>query len=118
MKSAEWRRPNAARTEADGDRLSALKDIFDYEIDVDDYRDMGSLGQGTFSRVWKGQSRITNWTVAVKELLTDRLHGKDLEFYQREVQILVRCKDPFLLDFIGFTMEPPYSIVTSFMPCG
>jgi serine/threonine protein kinase len=98
--------------------LSELKDVFDYVVDLSEYRDMGSLGQGTFGKVWKGQSRVTDWTIAVKELLTEHLHGKDLEFYRREVRILVLCKDPFLLDFIGFTMKPPYSIVTSFMPCG
>jgi serine/threonine protein kinase len=66
--------------------------------------------------VWKGQSE-TGWTVAVKEILADRLEARDLDFFQREVQILVRCNDEFLLDFIGFSTNPP-AIVTSFMPCG
>jgi serine/threonine protein kinase len=98
--------------------LLGLEDVSDYVIFIDEYADLGSLGQGTFGKVWKGQSRITGWTVAVKELLTDRLDGQDLEFYRREVRILISCNDPFLLDFLGFTMTPPYSIVTSFMPCG
>jgi serine/threonine protein kinase len=118
MATEEKKRRHRSRRKPSETDFSALKDIFDYVIDVDDYREMGSLGQGTFGKVWKGESRVTGWTVAVKELLSESLHGKDLEFYQREVQILVRCKDPFLLDFIGFTMKPPYSIVTSFMPCG
>jgi serine/threonine protein kinase len=55
--------------------------------------------------------------VVVKEIISDCLDGKDLEFYEREVHIRILCKDIFLLDFIGFTMTSPYSIVTSFMPC-
>jgi serine/threonine protein kinase len=112
-------RPAAARAPAaKASDFSELSGIADYLIDVAEYRALGALGAGTFGKVWKGESRVTGWTVAVKELLADTLQGRDLAFYQREVQILVRCKDPFLLDFIGFTLSPPYSIVTSFMPCG
>jgi hypothetical protein len=98
--------------------MMKFKDIIDYAVNIDDFREMGSLGQGSFGKVWKGQSRTTGWTVAVKELLPNRMNGQDLEFYKREVEILIHCKDPFLLDFVGFTISPPYSIVTSFMPRG
>jgi serine/threonine protein kinase len=99
--------------------FSDLKNVLDYVLDVRaEFIERGSLGQGSFGTVWKGQSRITGWTVAVKEILTERLEGKDLDFYTREIRILVQCKNPFLLDFIGFTLTPPYSIVTTFMPCG
>jgi serine/threonine protein kinase len=110
--------PEGSRSKKQEADFSKFRGVVDYVVSVSDYHQLGQLGQGTFGKVWKGQSRTTGWIVAVKELLANKLAGQDLEFYQREVEILIRCKDPFLLDFIGFTMAPPYSIVTSFMPRG
>jgi serine/threonine protein kinase len=108
--------PQAAKkTEPD---LSGFSSVSDYIVSLSHYQEIGSLGAGSFGKVWQGRNRITGWTVAVKELLVDTLEDQDLQFYEREAQIPVRCKGPFLLDFLGFTLTPPYSIITSFVPCG
>jgi serine/threonine protein kinase len=98
--------------------IAGLRNVVDYVINLSDFQALGQIGQGAFGRVWKGQSLVNGWLVAVKELYAEHLDEKDLEFYRREVKILVGCDDEFLLDFIGFTMTPPYSIVTSFMAGG
>jgi serine/threonine protein kinase len=98
--------------------IAGLQNVVDYVLNLSDFQALGQIGQGAFGRVWKGQSLVNGWQVAVKELFSVQLDEKDLEFYRREVKILVSCDDAFLLDFVGFTMSPPYSIVTSFMPGG
>jgi serine/threonine protein kinase len=98
--------------------FAGFKDVRHYLVELSDYIQCDTLGQGTFGKVWKGQSRITGWAVAVKELLATKLEGDELGFFQREIQILMDCDDPFLLDFVGFTNTPPYSILTAFIPCG
>ena len=99
-------------------KLAGMKELRDYQIDLKDYSPKGELGRGNFGRVWKGQSLLTGWMVAVKELMSAKLTDDELKTYQREIQILAECNDQFLLDFIGFTVTPPYSIVTCFMPSG
>jgi serine/threonine protein kinase len=95
-----------------------MHDVRDFIVELSDYVPRDTLGQGSFGKVWKGQSRITGWTVAVKELFATTLVGQDLDFFERELKILVQCDDPFLLDLVGFTNTPPYSILTTFMPSG
>jgi serine/threonine protein kinase len=111
----------AKRKSQGGDELgelTELRDIRDYLVDLSEFTRIADVGQGAQGTVWKGRSQITGWTVAVKEILQSKLEAQDLEFFQREIQILARCNDPFLLEFFGFTASPPYCIVTSFMPGG
>ena len=99
-------------------KLSGMKDLRDYQISLSDYISKGELGQGGSGRVWKGQSKLTGWMVAIKELLPEKLTEKEMEIYKREIRIMAQCNDQFLLDFIGFTATPPYSIVMPYMPSG
>jgi serine/threonine protein kinase len=99
--------------------FSAFSHLAGYIVDLKDFRKLEVIGHGTFGTVWKGESLVTGWTVAVKELFIDRvLAPRDIELYRGEVEILVRSKAPFLLEFIGFTVAPPYAIVTLFVPNG
>jgi hypothetical protein len=95
-----------------------IRDLREYYVDLSEYEQRGILGLGASGQVWKGQSRITGWTVAVKQLQTSKLDPEALESFQREIDILIRCNNKFLIDFIGFTSSPPYCILTSFMPGG
>jgi serine/threonine protein kinase len=77
------------------------------------------LGKGGFGTVWLAEDLYTNWRVVVKEMhgsfqLTDR----DLEFFKREVMILLKSHDPFILPCIGFSLTPPYLIITPYIQAG
>ena len=85
---------------------------------MNDYQFSRMLGKGTYGNVWLGNNKYTGWNVAVKELITKELDAQQVSFFKREVEILIKAKDPFLLDLIGFTQKPPYSILTSYMQCG
>ena len=100
------------------DNLSELNRYKSYEVDMSDYTFSRMLGKGTYGNVWLGNNKYTGWNVAVKELITKELDAQQKSFFKREVEILIKAKDPFLLDLIGFTQKPPYSILTSYMQCG
>lgn len=100
------------------DDLQELNRYKSYEVDVTDYQFSRMLGKGTYGNVWLGLNKYTGWNAAVKELITKELDQQQISFFKREVEILIKAKDTFLLDLIGFTTKPPYSILTSYMQCG
>lgn len=100
------------------DELQELNRYKSFEVDLSDYQFSRMLGKGTYGNVWLGMNKYTGWNAAVKELITKELDQQQISFFKREVEILIKAKDPFLLDLIGFTSKPPYSILTSYMQCG
>lgn len=98
--------------------LSQMEKYKEYIVDLSDYNRENVLGSGSFGTVYKAQNKFTGWSVAVKELNATNLPQKQLEFFKREVMILIQCNNPFLLDFVGFSAEPKLSIITNFMQQG
>lgn len=98
--------------------LGQMEKYKEYIVDLSDYNRENVLGTGSFGTVYKAQNKYTGWGVAVKELNTTNLPQKQLEFFKREVMILIQCNNPFLLDFVGFSTEPKLSIVTNYMRQG
>lgn len=97
---------------------SIKQDFSDYIVDLNDFHKSKQLGSGSFGSVWFGINRYTGWKVAIKELYATNLQEKDLEFFKREVSIFASAHNPFLLEFAGFTVTRPLSIVTSYMEQG
>jgi serine/threonine protein kinase len=95
-------------------RLNVFQDL---EIQPGDFERRQLLGQGSFGSVHLCVDRRTGWTGAFKTLTSDKLDAQQLEFFQREVEILAKCHHPFLLQMIGFTLNP-LGIITDFMVCG
>ncbi|OHS94657.1 TKL family protein kinase [Tritrichomonas foetus] len=90
----------------------------DYIVDQSHYIQKTPLGTGSFGSVYRAVNKFTGWEVAIKELNGTNLPAKQIEFFKREVMILIQCNDPFLLDFVGFSTEQNLTIVTSFMNHG
>lgn len=98
--------------------LSNMEKFKDYIIDLNDFQFEKNIGTGSFGSVSKAKNKYTGWSVAIKQLNTSNLPAKQVEFFKREVKILLQCNNPFLLDFVGFSLEPQLSIVTTFMNQG
>lgn len=77
------------------------------------------LGSGGFGEVWKATHIKTGLVVAIKKLLiSDELDEDSLEAYDREIDILGKCRYPFLLHLVGYTTSPPFCIVVPYIPHG
>ena len=105
--------------------MSLQKTVKDLEIEFPQYIirkedfDIGEqIGKGGFGEVYQATYRRTGQECAFKELFAKKLENNHLKRYIYEIQTMASCKDPFIVPFIGFTAEPPYCIVTEYMPNG
>lgn len=87
-----------------------LREISDFEFDA-------IIGKGGFGEVWKANDLRSGKVVAVKELFTTTLSGRHLVIFIREINTMAICKDRYIVPFVGYSIEPPFSIITEFMPC-
>ncbi|OHT10528.1 TKL family protein kinase [Tritrichomonas foetus] len=84
--------------------------------DISDFEFIQEIGEGGFSKVWKANDLRTGKVVAVKELSTTTLKGKHLLSFIREINTLALTQSRFVIPFVGFTITPPYSLITEYMP--
>ena len=90
-----------------------------YIVHKDDFIYLEKIGQGGFGEVYHAKLKSDpNRECAVKIIFAERLEGHRLKRYIYEVETMATCKNPFLVPLVGFTPEPPYCIVTEFMPNG
>lgn len=88
-----------------------LRDISDFQFDR-------RIGKGGFGEVWLGNDLRTGKIVAIKELYTEQLTGRNMANFCREIYTMCEVKSRFAVPFVGYTIEPPYSIITEYMPNG
>jgi serine/threonine protein kinase len=93
-------------------------DLAPYRINFKDFEIGKLLGHGGFSDVYMGMQIATGRLCAIKMLSAKELHGDALVVYEREIRILARGKNPFILGFVGFTTTHPYTIVTEYCSHG
>ena len=72
------------------------------------------IGRGGFGEVWHAIDNKTGMEVAVKELFAQKLKGRALKAFIREIFTNAKSTDRFVIPLIGFTVEPPYCIITKF----
>ncbi|OHT09284.1 TKL family protein kinase [Tritrichomonas foetus] len=88
-----------------------IRDISDFQFDK-------RIGKGGYGEVWLANDLRTGKMVAIKELYTKTLFGKHLSSFVREIHTMINLQLPFVVPFVGYTIEPPYSIITEYMPNG
>lgn len=76
------------------------------------------IGQGNSGNVYLATHLHTGKKCSYKELFMERLKGKEKIHFSREIEILVKCDNMFVLKFYGWTSEYPYSIITEYIPNG
>ncbi|OHT12582.1 Serine/threonine-protein kinase HT1 [Tritrichomonas foetus] len=87
-------------------------------LDAREFRMEKILGKGGFGNVYQAIHIPTGTLVAAKELFIEEMDEENLESFTREIDILGRCRHPFLLHLIGFTVQKPYTIFTPYIPHG
>lgn len=95
-----------------------LKDYQKYVININDYEMMKRIGSGGFAEVYLGYHRATEKYVAIKKLHAQTFNVKDFEMFRREVAIASSMNHFAILSFAGFSITPPFCILTDFMSGG
>ncbi|XP_078739110.1 uncharacterized protein LOC144952535 [Lampetra fluviatilis] len=91
--------------------------IYDkWEMERTDITMKHKLGGGQYGEVYEGVWRKYSLTVAVKTLKEDTM---EVEEFLKEAAVMKEIKHPNLVQLLGVcTREPPFYIVTEFMPRG
>lgn len=90
----------------------------EYVRQISDFQFEHAIGKGGFAQVWLANDLRTGMRCAVKELFAKHLNGKTMTAFAREISTMLTYRDRFLLKIVGFTVDPPYSIITEYMPNG
>ncbi|XP_061427574.1 tyrosine-protein kinase ABL1 isoform X2 [Lethenteron reissneri] len=87
-----------------------------WEMERTDITMRHRLGGGQYGDVYEGHWRRYNLTVAVKTLKEDMM---EVDEFLTEAAVMKEIKHPNLVQLLGVcTREPPFYIVTEFMPRG
>ena len=87
-------------------------------INLNDFEYGEIIGKGGFGEVKKAIFKKNKKICAIKEIYNERLEGNRFRRYLGEIETLAQCDNMFLVPFIGFTINPPYAIVTEYMSNG
>ena len=90
----------------------------EFVVKYSDFQIQNSIGKGGFSEVFSAIYLPFNQLCAVKKLKVKDLTGDKFRLYYREIDILSRLSHPFLLGFIGFSVQKPYIVVTEYLGNG
>lgn len=87
------------------------------EIEASEIRIIRSIGSGCYGEVYKGTCR--GMDVAVKVLLKQSISEKNLQDFQKEVEIMSSLHHPNVVLFMGACTAPgKLAIVTEYLPRG
>ncbi|XP_014799030.1 PREDICTED: Abelson tyrosine-protein kinase 2 isoform X2 [Calidris pugnax] len=87
-----------------------------WEMERTDITMKHKLGGGQYGEVYVGVWKKYNLTVAVKTLKEDTM---EVEEFLKEAAVMKEIKHPNLVQLLGVcTLEPPFYIVTEYMPYG
>ena len=93
-------------------------ELSEYCISLSDFEIGRQIGHGGFSEVYIGMQTSTGKLCAIKILNAKDLQGDTFIVYEREIRILAKGRNLFLLQFVGFTTSHPFTIVTEYAPKG
>ncbi|OHS96838.1 hypothetical protein TRFO_09728 [Tritrichomonas foetus] len=86
----------------------------EYLRNISDFHFLKEIGSGGFGTVWLTQDLRTGKKCAVKELKRTELKGSALKNFMREIHTMIISQTRFICPIAGYTIEPPYSIITQY----
>ncbi|OHT15735.1 TKL family protein kinase [Tritrichomonas foetus] len=98
--------------------MRLIQNYPNYIRDISDFQFEKPIGKGGFGQVWLARDLRTGKMCAIKELHSDNLTGRNMSNFVREINTMIKVRERFILPFIGYTIEPPYSIITEYVPNG
>ena len=89
---------------------------------VSTYRKMDEIGRGSFGTIYTARARRSDKIVAIKVMRIDTTSQKEVETFNREVEVLAAVDHPCLLAFRGYVpvgqeCDDP-AIITEYCPRG
>lgn len=85
---------------------------------ISDFQYEHPIGRGGFGEVWLANDLRTGKQCAIKELHSRKFNGKTITAFAREINSMIMCPERCILKLIGFTADPPFSIITEYIPNG
>ena len=100
-------------------RMRKIKNEFpSLALKLNDFEIAEVIGKGGFGQVRISTYKKDNKKYAIKEIFENRLTGNQFKRFLGEIKTMASCNNQFLLELTGFTYEPPYSIITPYIPNG
>lgn len=101
-----------------GGTFNVSPTLRNFILNKTDFKIRKLIGQGNSGKVFLATHLRTGKKCSYKELFMEKLTGKEKKQFSREIEILVKCDNMFVLKFYGWTSEYPYSIITEYIPNG
>ena len=95
-----------------------VAELPDYVVERQDFEIIEQIGDGGFGKVFKAKHKKTGRLCAFKDVYEKRLYVDNFRKYVSEIRTMARCHCMCTVELIGFTVRPPYSIVTAFQSQG
>ena len=94
------------------------KEINPFLLDPSEFQTFRRLGKGSFGDVFSATYR--DFEVAMKQMLLedDEITKELLEEFEGECEVMAKLSCPFIVDFLGYFLEPKPTIILQFMPKG
>jgi serine/threonine protein kinase len=96
------------------------KGLQEYLVTIDDFNIIKTIGRGGFGEVYMAEHKASGIICALKKLTIseEEFQGQHEKYFIREVDILSKTNNPFLLHLLGFSDHYPYVIATEFITRG
>ncbi|OHT16932.1 TKL family protein kinase [Tritrichomonas foetus] len=98
--------------------IRLIQNYPNYIRDISDFQFEQQIGKGGFGQVWLARDLRSGKLCAIKELHQENLTPRNMQSFAREVNTMIKIHERFILPIIGYTIDPPYSIISEYMPNG
>ena len=104
----------------DSPLIQLVKEHPQFAVAYQDFNEIEEIGENSNCKVFLAQYQITGKTVALKRMNIEgeTLSDSEEAAYAREIEMLIKINSPILLKLVGFTVSPPFCIVTEFISNG
>ncbi|EAY19177.1 TKL family protein kinase [Trichomonas vaginalis G3] len=96
-------------------RLEHLRPV---EVRLDEFKILSTVGKGATCEVYQAHHLATGAVCAVKKFLSETFTAAEIHNFYREIKILSRARNYFLIPFYGISFSSPYIIAMKYIKRG